>query len=383
MKKDNAKRKRAYLFLALASFAIILLSVSLASAVFWSCFNKGQTINYCNPAVQDRTCTTTLCKYCMSTFNSTSSCYNQGNWVSCNGLPASEQDCSSGSGGVDSSPPTINLISPQENQIFTERSVPFSFTLNEKSDVYYLDNINGRGRWSRVCSGCSSINQKRSFAEGFNDLTLRAKDSMGNLAYKDFKFFVDSKKPRINKAEPKKGFASSAFYVQFTEANPKDLMLHYGNSESGFNEKTLNIESDCARGTRDKYDCSTQVDLENYDGEIMEYWFHLTDIANSEAESKHQFLTVDTTFPVVESMTYTVTGNKVLFVTRVTEQNFADVSYIDQSELRPRWRKMCSKLTNFICEKTLTLRSGTHDLTVQVNDKAGNSVGEAIFISIP
>jgi len=359
----------------------LILLTTLVSAEFWSCFSKGQVIDFCNPLVPDRTCSFTTCKLCMSNFNSASNCYNQGNWQTCNGLTSGS--CSSGSGGVDSTPPAINLINPTEGGVYTERAITFSFTLNEKSDVYYLDNINGRGRWSRVCSGCSSITQKRNFNEGLNDITIRAKDVNGNFGFKDVSFFIDSKKPKISKAEPKKGFASGEFSVEFTEANPQMLILHYGNSETGMQNSLLDVSEDCSLIGKEKYSCTTSVNIDDYDSQTIEYWFELTDLGGNVVTSKRQFLSVDTTFPVINSMTSVLNRNKVTFVTHITEQNFADMSYIDNSESRPKWRKMCSRLINNICEKSITLRSGTHDLTVQVNDKAGNSVGENMQIVVP
>ncbi len=374
-------KKNSTIIFGLLALGMVIILASAASAEFWSCFSKGQKINFCNPTIQDRTCSSTSCKYCMSRFNSTNSCYSTGNWLKCLGLTGQQAQCQSSTGGIDAQPPSLTITSPLNNALLIGRSIPFILSTSEKSEILMLDNINGRGQWSRVCSGCTSVNQKRSFAEGFNNFTIKAKDIMGNAVYQNLFFFVDSKKPQITKTLPvNKAFASGTFDVQFIEANPVTLMLHYGNSAAGMKEKTLDITNECLL-SKGKYTCSTDVPISGFDGQQIGYQFHLIDKAGNEVMSKQLNLSVDTTFPKIDSFVAVPNKKVIALDIMIEEQNFADVSYMDNSVSRPRWTKICSRLINGVCEAKIFLSTGNHDLTVQINDKAGNSVGQELLYS--
>ena len=99
-------------------FAVLLLPmlffVSLASADFLVCFDDKERINYCNPAVPDRTCNSdTGCTYCMASYSEEDNCFNQGNINTCNHGP---QICNNISGSISPNPPDVgvSLIGPNE-----------------------------------------------------------------------------------------------------------------------------------------------------------------------------------------------------------------------------------------------------------------------------
>ena len=56
--------------------------------------------------------------------------------------------------------------------------------------------------------------------------------------------------------------------------------------------------------------------------------------------------------------------------------------YMDNSDSRPIWRTMCSRLNEGICEKRLTLRDGEHSLNIQALDDAGNSVNSGLILVV-
>ena len=366
--------------LMLGIFGIIAIALVLnsASAEFWACFSKGDKIDFCNPKTEDRTAPNNGYTLCMSSYNETKGCYNQGSWPKCNTLPG-ECSYANGSSGVDSEPPILTINAPEQNGIYTSRSVLLSLKLDEKADVYYIDNFDNRGRWTRVCSDCYSYNRTRSFQEGLNDLTFKAVDVVGNTAYYNLSFFIDSKEPKIRKTMPKKDFASGLFEVEFSEENPESLILYYENLLNQENQ-SLDIEKDCI-SENGKYYCAVDADLANYDNQIINYWFELIDIAGNKDESKKIALTVDTTAPI-NSLQFNVSGRKVNFIINVTEKNFEEVSYYDNSERNPRWRKLCSRLKDGICEARKTFSIGYHVLDIRVLDKAGNFISERIEFDI-
>jgi len=364
---------------------LVLLLTSMVSAEFWACFSRGDRINYCNPVIPDRTCGSSICKYCMRSFDESNSCYSSGNWMVCNAVG---EECGSvidngGGTTIDGEPPVLTINYPIEGEVYNSRRILLDFDLDEEADVYYLDNINGRGRWTRVCSDCMDYERSRSFKEGFNDLTFKAIDPIGNTAYTDISFTIDSRKPKIRKTLPRKGFADGNFEVQFSEENPVSLVLNYGNYITGYREQVLDIDHDCYMD-RKRYYCDTNVALNDYDGQEIGYWFELEDIAGTKDESKSRDLEVDTTFPVLnnEDSFYEIDGRYVYFTFNITEKNFDEAEYIDWTDSRPRYRRLCSRLRDGICTKRRSFRNGHHTLDIQVVDEAGNSIAKRIEFDI-
>lgn len=365
-------------------FAIISLVLTLAitlssltSAEFWACFNEGEGINFCNPVIPDRRCSSTLCKFCMDSFNQTQRCYNQGNFNLCNSQGG---ECTFMEGVIDTEPPILTINNPKQNFIYNDRRILFDFRLDKESDVYYLDMINGRGRWIKICNKCISHSKTRSFKEGLTHIKFRAVDSSGNEIFKEVEFFIDSKKPRIFKTNPTSGFANGFFDLTFDEKNPKELIIHYGNAEKGFSNKNINLSS--CNELRGKTICETNVSIGQYDGDLIEYWFSLKDIANSESISKKIKLKVDVSPPEINSINSIINGKIVLLSINISEQNIDRVEYFDNSDPRARWKTLCRRLKNDLCESKINLKTGNHNILIQATDKAGNTAGENININI-
>ncbi|MEM3067670.1 MAG: hypothetical protein QXX91_03360 [Thermoplasmata archaeon] len=376
MKNSNKKR---LVFVLIISF-VLVLSLNIISAEFWACFSKGERINYCNPNIPDRTASSDNYRLCMSYHNNSANCYSPGNWNVCNTLPPTCVLSGNGS-NIDRNPPIFTLKNPINGTVFTERKINLTFMVNEKSDVYYLDLINGRGKWTRVCNDCMSYSRFRSFKEGLNQLRFKAVDRNDNEAFFDISFFIDSQDPKVSATNPRRGFANGYFDVIFSEENPMEVTLHYGNIESGMNEKNLNINSEC-QDIKTRKLCGTNVDLSQYDGEQIEYWFRIMDIAGNIDESKPIFLNVDSTSPIINSINYTIDKNRVTFMIEVNEINFDSINYIDNSDSRPKWRTMCTRLNNGMCIKRLTLKYGEHSLNIQAKDKAGNTAETNIVLTV-
>lgn len=293
------------------------------------------------------------------------------------------QTCTSSSSNntiIDSTPPILTINSPQNNFVYNSRKVLFDISVNENSEIFFYDNVYGN-KWIRICADCTSSATQRSLKEGFNNITIKAVDDFGNSAKKTFAFIIDSSKPRITKTEPRKGFANGDFEVKFKEENPVSLYLIYGNNLDGYKNSAVNIATDCVE-EKGAYACIKNIPLFLYDGQDIEYWFNLTDIAGSYAESTHALLQVDITPPLINRLDYNVSGKKVLFNISVTEQNFDLIEYYDNSESKPRLKVLCSSLKNGECVKKKSFSSGYHALDIQVLDKAGNAVSSRIEFDI-
>lgn len=348
----------------------LFLSFVSADSFVLLCLQKGEQVRFseCNPQIPDRTCGSDFgCPYCTKLKDS--GVYCPANINVCNSLGLSCSYLTNSS--IDAQPPILIVNNPIQDSVYNKRAVLLDLQVNEESDLTYIDNINGRGRWSNICKNCYSYNNSRSFKEGLNNITIKAEDVVGNPAYFNVSFFVDSKKPIIKKTEPKNNkFADGEFIVTYYEENPEEIFLTYGNNLTGYRNALL---SGCVGGKR--AECGIDINLADYDGEEIEYWFNITDIAGNFDDSIPARVKVDVTAPVITYFNYNISGKYVTFNFTITEQNFDKVEYIDAFELRPRWRTLCSRLRDGSCVKKISFKPGEHNLDIQVNDEAGNAVG--------
>lgn len=296
-----------------------------------------------------------------------------------------------GGGGIDSEPLVLVVNSPNDGEVFNSRKVLFDLNVNKESGIYYIDNINGRGRWKRIVSriGAGDFFKSFSFKDGLNDITIRAKDKNGNIVEVVRSFYVDSKKPRMSKTYPKKGkFASGSFEVVFKEDNPVELKLFYGNDVVGLNVDVKDVNGDCYL-KRGKHYCSVDVDLSGYSGEDVSYWFELKDIAGNVVDSKKVIVKVDVDEPVIlNSQNFWKQGEGryakyIYFNIEIDEVNFDEVSYFyEDSRGRMKEKRLCSRLRDGRCVVKKSFRRGETLLNIQVVDEAGNVVMREIGFEI-
>jgi hypothetical protein len=358
----------------------IMAATASAATYKLLCLKKGQKAEFskCNPSIRDYTCSSTLCNICVSICSN--GAYGPASPNTCNALGLS---CSYLEGSVDQEPSVLTILSPQEGKVYNSRAIMLDLEADEIASIYYAY-PDSRGRWSPICTKCTSYSGRRSFREGANNLTFRTRDLFGNTAYFNRSFIVDSQKPRISKTLPSGGIAASDFYLEFKEANPTSLIFHYGNDISGKKSLPLSINSDCAQDPRDKtkYTCLKYMNVEEYDSETIQYFFSLTDIAGNSFVSRTINLKIDTTPPIINSLEYSIKGKAVTFILNVSEPNFDVVEYIDNSALIPIWRTLCSSLSKGICKKVLSFSVGHHDLDIQITDDAGNVAWQSISFDI-
>jgi hypothetical protein len=371
--KNSGKGKRQILLVGIWILMILLASGVFASSIHFFCINRGDTIEYskCNPKMSDKTCTSDHCNnICVNQTAPGVYCPTDPNF--CNALPCLGLG---DNGSADNKPPIIVLKNPLQGSIYNKRTVLFNVELNEISDVYYTDLINGRGRWTMVCKDCKNYSKERSFNEGLNIIQIKAIDLFGNTAYKNVSFLLDSKKPQIHATEPRNGFATGQFLVQYTEDHIYQVSIDYGNTLTGMRSAIL---SGCVSGA--KKECSINLNVKDYDGQEIYYWFTVRDTAGNIILSKKTKLTVDTTFPVINNPnSFWKQGigkdNKYLSVNlSITETNLDSVEYQDVLDIKPTWKTLCTSLKKGFCYKKITLNAGAHKLNFQITDEAGNAV---------
>jgi len=265
----------------------------------------------------------------------------------------------------------IFINSPTPNFNYSERRINIDLFVNQEVDeIKYINYLVSRPINITLCKNCLGYNKSKIFLEGFNNVTFMAIENNTIIGEENVAFRLDSKEPRISRTTPRGGFASGIFDIEFIEDNPAGLILFYGNNIRNY---SLDIGNECVLD-RTRYKCQTKVDLEDFDGQEISYWFELSDIAGNVKVSRPIKLNVDTTNPVINSFVNLTNGRRVTFIFNVTKQNFEEINYIDFSASRPREIRLCSRLNNGICSVTKSFTSGSHNLTINVLDKAGNSV---------
>ena len=352
---------------------IATLTIVAADQTVMLCLTNGEVVEFskCNPSIPDYHCTATTCQLCAKRLDSGIYCSRSPNV--CNGLDLTCSNTNGTSKPIDQEPPILNVTSPQEGYIYGSKKVMFDLSASEVSTFYYKHEE--ESKWRKLSRGVA-YNKAVSLQEGQNNISIRAVDSSGNIAEINKSFSIDSKAPKITKLFPKKGFADGTFNVEIKEASPKELKLHYGNSDTGMRESNVNLNN--CTVDKDKRKCGVGVNLDDYDGESIEYWFTLKDIADTVAESKHLPLDVDTTDPIIVNLNYTIIAKSVKFDIEVNEDHFNSVEYLDSSVSNPQWKQLCSRLKNNVCSVKKSFSNGDHDLSVQVTDEAGNSVAQNI-----
>jgi len=306
-------------------------------------------------------------------------CYSQGCFLgSCYNDDSIEdefvEDCEYRCGGGECLPPICEVNSPVVDEIYDVRKILFDIRASEELDkIEYIDYAEFRPRWKKLCRNCEGYDRARTIRNGEHELSIRCSDKYGNTEEYEVDFFSDSKNPRISKREPRRGSFTNGedFMVRYTEDNVKLVSLLWNPQE----ERT-----DCPSGKNKK--CYFDVDLDDYDGEEIEYLFIVEDVAGNRVESKPRRVHVDTTSPEISYFDYSIDGRRVEFTMDVTELNFDEINYIDWEDRWPKERKLCSRLKNGICEAKKTFRIGDHSLTITVLDKAGNSVQKNIWFDI-
>ena len=364
-------------------FSIVVVSAETNNYVLL-CLNDGETINlnqggilepwgcggkgFCNACVIDRG------DYYLPAHNG-----------HCKGLVCEN----TGSTELDITPPELDLRFPVEGEVYDDKRVLFDFISDEIVSVSYLDHVNGKGRWKSLCSKnrCGEgYFKKIRFSDGLNDVSVRATDDSDNEVIVRRSFYVDATKPRIYRTYPRRGFADGLFQIQFKEMNPANLILNYGTYDD---MREAEVDLDECEIIKGKTYCDIEVDLNDYDGMEISYWFELEDIAGVVVNSKRVKVEIDTTMPVLvnsDNFWYQGEGkyNKYIYFNfEIDELNFDEVVYLyEDSRGRTREKRLCSRLKDGVCEKKKSFRKGIYALDIQVRDDAGNAIAERIEFEV-
>ena len=280
---------------------------------------------------------------------------------------------------VDNALPIINSI----DYTVDGKKVNFVVNITEPflKEVTYIDNSESNPKEKKLCSTILDgiCEKKVTFnTDGSHEVVITVRDEADNAATQTVTFFTDSKAPKIKDIQPDKGFASGLFEVEFEEENPEAVTLEYGNDETDSRVEAVSLSQDCTQNGN-KYYCAKNIDLSDYDGQEIEYNFQVYDKAGQMDEDGKENLAVDISFPIINSVDYTVDGKNVYFSIDVDEPFLDEITYIDPLDANPKEKKLCSKLVNGLCEKKVSFKTdGEHDVTITARDEAGHVSAQGV-----
>lgn len=334
----------------------VLILVALAVVVFaddyhWECMTYGDCLSggYC--CYKDRCFACVKNGYTRVFYR----CYDK---------PMCEWGSSS---NIDQEPPGITVNAPLDGSVFSSKYVDFDIEINEPSTLYYLDSADERRGYMRMCSRCTRYTRSRRFDDGPHTLTFKAIDRSGNEGFAEVSFIIDSKEPKIRRTYPKDGeYVSTDFIVEYDEENLVSITLHW--KPGGSETYTDVTKTNCPAGKRQT--CVFTVDGLPQ-GEVY-YYFSVADVA-SNADSDEVMIYVDTMPP---QMTVNSPVDEALYPERRVEFEIhvneeVTLEYIDYFDRKPRFRRLCSRCTEYTRSKSF--RDGFHNITIRATDNAGNT----------
>ncbi|VVB77934.1 Uncharacterised protein [uncultured archaeon] len=280
---------------------------------------------------------------------------------------------------VDTSSPLI------ENITYTidRGNVNFKIKVKEAylKSVGYSDSFDLKPTDKILCSQLVNniCDKKITLKDGEHNITIFVIDSAGHRTEKQVKLTTDSIAPKITLSTPTSGYANGIFNIQFIEANPKLLEMKYGNLVTGMRTKQVDLKT--CYTDKGKTSCTVSVPIIDYNNQDISYYFSLTDIVNSKVETRPTKLKVDTTAPKITNFVYSGPDKykAVTFNVTVDEKNFNKVVYYDNDLAA---KTLCSSLKNNVCSQKVIFRAGTHQVKVEVSDRAGNVDSKTLTLNI-
>lgn len=256
-------------------------------------------------------------------------------------------------------PLDLSVVFPFANgESFTKNRFYIEINTTRKSKIDLIDNEKQEGK--NICMHCNYFRKMLFFNEGFNNISIRSSIAGEVLVY-NINFFIDTKKPRIIKTFPiQNKFADGNFTLNYEENNLKNVRLYYGDDAE---IKMIELNG-CENG---KSSCSINVDLKEFNGKKIAYWFSIVDIGNNIVNSSKIRIFVDNKKPVINSLNYELKGKDYVVYLNVNEDNFEKAVYINDDG---KENLFCSSLKNDICFRKLKQVNG---INIIVRDRAGNS----------
>ena len=272
----------------------------------------------------------------------------------------------------------LNVYSPISDEIYSSRMVALNLTFGENVNFRYAKYSKDGERYVTLCRNCDDYGysrvRRKPFDDGFRTIFIKLISDEGEVE-SSVDFFVDSKKPRILRTWPNEGSIvnTGEFRVRYDEENLQSVSLFYG-----FGTEEV-VKVDCPSGKRKE--CVFNVDLSEYDGKEIYYWFEIKDYFVT-TESRKIKVIVDLSSPLLEinspkeCIDY---GGRVPFNISVSEK--VNLEYSDNSG---SWRRLCRRCDEYGLNrlKRKVFNEGYHNLLIRATDRVGNSNVEGVSFCV-
>jgi hypothetical protein len=256
------------------------------------------------------------------------------------------------------------ILSP-EAKIYNKKSL--SFTVNCEMPPWQIYSFVNGETLNTLCINCGHYSQTKYFGEGNNVLTIAATNSLHMFHTHTVSFFVDSILPRINSVVPTNGYSSGIFNITYNEANLVKVELHY--RKLGTSSYETFVKTDCPVGSAK---CSLQPDLSHYDGQLIELYFTLEDIAGNRMDSPVYLVHIDISTPKLTIKTpFNDIYSTYWILFNLSADEKVEFGYIDHSATRPLYVKLTSSSLTY--NTKFSFVDGRHDITIYARDQAGNT----------
>ena len=276
---------------------------------------------------------------------------------------------------VDTSTPVITVNQPQ-NIIYNSRRIPLDVVVSEN---VLLSMIINEGREQRLCSSCDAESRIVTLNDGNYNMTFIAEDGAGHRSNNTIAFSIDANPPKITKTSPAKDSKEQSlvnFTVTYKEENVQQVTLTYGLNASD-PLTALTVPLICPSGTNMK--CSIVQDLSVLNNNNVEYFFTIEDSAGSMDISKITTFSVDASAPIFLSIlepTMMVYGTRNVPIILTLSEPVTLKASVNGA----RQRVLCTKCGAY--NKSLSLRDGEYNITLEATDPSGFSTGALIPLSV-
>src|SRR3989344_6265203 len=189
--------------------------------------------------------------------------------------------------------PAITLNMPLANSINTASNVPVRIGLD--AAVEKIEMFDNSEKAKKLCNDCNGYEKNVGFKDGRHDVRFVATDFAGNTNEKTTTFYVDTRIPVISSIKPG-GYTKGSLELKYTEENIEAVKLYYKKSTEG--EYSSATFTSCASGSNKV--CSLNLNLAGLNGQRIDYYAVIEDIAGNLASSKvMEGVMVDTSVPVL------------------------------------------------------------------------------------
>jgi len=169
---------------------------------------------------------------------------------------------------------SLEINSPISEKVYESRMVPLNLSFSE-GDLEYARYSEDGVKYKLLCRDCDNYGygrmRRKPFDDGYHKLFFFIKTRTDEI-FSEVEFYVDSRKPRVFKTLPRRNKKSDGkFLIKYSEINLQNISLFYG--VEGYYRKVSRY--DCESGRRKN--CEFNVDLEDFKGMEIYYWFEVSD----------------------------------------------------------------------------------------------------------